>query len=152
MDFYLFGYNIFLDLQFLIGLMLGAGIVLSYNFFFRTEFDKRRRAASIKNIKRIKKLVNHQCCLVEEVMWFKKRYFNALDMVKQLEKSNTELGDVVVDLSEAKSKLAADSKTILAERNHFYIECDRLRAENRKLTSPGYVKSTRSVSEGGKIE
>lgn len=152
MDFYLFDYKMFLTGQFFSGIFFGIAIMLGVKLVFRTEIEKRRRALSIHRFKRMKYLIDRHLSMLKEVMWFKKRYMITIDGIKQLEKDNGELCDVVEDLSGAKSNLQTENKKLLAERNHYYIECDRLKAENIRLTSPAYVRSEKYISKEGKIE
>jgi hypothetical protein len=75
---------------------------------------------------------------------------SALETFKKSGKQTEELNETIITLSQEKDKILTDKKLMEVERNHYYLEVDRLKAEILKLTRKEY--SGRYVSEGGRIE
>ena len=150
MDFYLFDYQIIIGWQEVFLFLSGCFIVSIALYVFAPDIAKRERARKISRIRQIKNLQNSVCSLQDELDYFRTRYMSALETFKKSGKLTEELNETIITLSQEKDKILTDKKLMEVERNHYYLEVDRLKAEILKLTRKEY--SGRYVSEGGRIE
>lgn len=150
MNLQLFDYHFLIGMEqvffFLLGCLTCGGVL----YVFAPAIAKRERAKKISRIKQVRNLQNSVCSLTDELYYFRTRYMNALESFKKIDKHTKELGDTIITLSQEKDKLLDEKKLMEVERNHYYIETDRLKAEICKITRKEY--SGKSVSEEGKIE
>lgn len=151
MEVYLFDWQIIITWQLFYGIAVGVISTYFITKLSTPEIHKARRAKLIAALKKIKRIQNQKNNLIEQIMWFKRRYANAIDELDQYKKDNEMTDEAIMDLSKKKNELLTENKKLLAEKNHWYIECDKARAEIVRLTSPSYAKSNTIVKPGGEI-
>lgn len=150
MEFYLFDYQITIGWQEMFFFLSGSFIVSIALYVFAPDIEKRQRAKRISQGKQIKSLRNSVCSLQDELYYFRNRYMSALETFKKMDKQTQELNETIITLSLEKDKILTDKKLMEVERNHYYIEVDRLKAEIRKIIHKEY--SGKYISEEGRIE